>query len=655
MFTQISKQYDDVTLSLSKDDTIWGHFSLFTQTDIPFVTDLHKRNKTTKNVILVVRLVLVSVAIVCALISQSTINFVLFTSVWVIVLFISIGDCNYGVFLDGLTTFEVYYKVVNIMISQVCLAVIFSDSHRDDDMSSTAHEALLIFANTLVIFGNTGVVFLISILDGFPANLAIKLMIGLVVCSFYAFELLKLYLCKTDSIFGDKSEHTNAKIFGINIDWRLIGMSTLFSSQFWILKQYFRTTILGTVSSTVTCRIPMKIITNVNLNQVLNTTVTSTNQNEIQMANLNARLLINNDENDDYDYDDNDLNESLNSTRSNSRAAGTGAKRSKVIKFESEDLTQSNKVSSVDGHASPFARFNTNADGNRIEIDTITISEDGYGLNLSASKMIRKICRRLNYSVEIYSKITVLYIIFDRILKMNSQSSLSLARKFTTRKFLKLCIVYAIIFVTTFQVLHRFVVNYSFTIALLNLIFLSIETVNITLLFCNLNYQIFFYHIQSFQTWWILFDSITLRVGMILINQRENLSFWRNDYDDYQAWTSYVMCVLAFIIDCLLIPISVSMIQGIVGTFEKLAQFWINLVVITIIIVWLVFGISCLLLPNEKYVILFGDNIEYAVSLNRVVFIKSIDMSFWFMVQLYRQNKHPNMIIWKKIKCEWSD
>ena len=41
-------------------------------------------------------------------------------------------------------------------------------------------------------------------------------------------------------------------------------------------------------------------------------------------------------------------------------------------------------------------------------------------------------------------------------------------------------------------------------------------------MFCNLNYQIFLYEIKSFQTWWIIFDSISMQTAFSLLSKHEN-------------------------------------------------------------------------------------------------------------------------------------
>ena len=605
MFTNISDQFDDITLSLCEDDTAWNHSWLVEKykINIPFVTDAYKRNY---NIIIIVRMIIAFVsAFVINFYHNNALVYIIFTPIWVISTLVNIYDANYSVFLDALTTFDVYYKLVNICIGYSCLEFAIRDDYHEQISSSSTLTILIIICRIVSVIGNLGVVFLISLFDGFSINYKLKLSFGIIAVGFYTFQITQIYLTSSTT--------SSSTLFGMNIDWRVVGISTFISTNFFIIKQYVRTGILGIASSTILCHIPIQKETIESTPSFFNNSGRGArgivkNSTNLEMSQLNVNLLEFEHENEN----ENIINININGYKA--------TREERIINFESQSIEH---------------------------------------LNLRASQIIRDICDKLGYNISIRSDITLFYMIFTKIFKLNESKSWHLSQKLARKKMLLGSIFGIIIYIIIYIITQKYYQeilndNYNLTMCWLGIIITTASTFVLFFLFFNLNYQIVLYKIKTFQTWWILFDVFLMQTSITLINKRSKKYVWIDNYKDYQLWTSYYREVLFYFHVVFLIPLCVTMVQGIIGTYSKISKIWINIAIICAIVFWLSWGIEYLLDDNDDtIVVIFGNDIRYGLSLNHIVFIKATDAAIWFMIQLYRQNKYPNMIVWQKIQCKW--
>ena len=57
-----------------------------------------------------------TLALIFSVLTSNLILHSLLALVWISLTIILLLDCNYNIFLDGITTFDVYYKVINVGI-----------------------------------------------------------------------------------------------------------------------------------------------------------------------------------------------------------------------------------------------------------------------------------------------------------------------------------------------------------------------------------------------------------------------------------------------------------------------------------------------------------------------------------------------------------
>ena len=189
-----------------------------------------------------------------------------------------------------------------------------------------------------------------------------------------------------------------------------------------------------------------------------------------------------------------------------------------------------------------------------------------------------------------------------------------------------ICIICYIIFYTLAVAQCDIIIKYQiFTINIITVIFACVYLIILCIICFNYNYQIVLYQLKSFETWWILFDS------MILIDKKFGQYEWQNlnNFKNYQNWTSYYLTFISYVIICIFIPLGVTMLQALFSIFPTISKQWINIVIIILICSWLKWGIESVLTPNKNdvYVIIIGNDIDYGVSLNHIVFLKTIDLA----------------------------
>ena len=167
-------------------------------------------------------------------------------------------------FLDGLTAFDVYYKVLNIGIDVLGTKIVnnwYEDYYPSQLLETNVHNIdtyhfnhrLLYALGILIVLGNMMFVFLVSLYDGCNVNRGIKFSLSLLFAGFYVHKIGKLYFTSTTT-----SGHI-VHFWNYDIDWRVASISSIFVTLLFIFKQYFQI-IFRNRMTLVTCFINIHIV-----------------------------------------------------------------------------------------------------------------------------------------------------------------------------------------------------------------------------------------------------------------------------------------------------------------------------------------------------------------------------------------------------------
>ena len=176
-----------------------------------------------------------------------------------------------------------------------------------------------------------------------------------------------------------------------------------------------------------------------------------------------------------------------------------------------------------------------------------------YSENLGASAIIRHVCDKFGYNISIGLDITKV-MIFKR----------NLSQKLAT--ILGIIIYIIIVYITREKFCQEIFSNLS--MCWLGIISSRISTLTfiLLLLFLNFNYQIVLFETQRFETWWVVFDVFLMQTLIRLLNKWIGLIIIKN----ITCATCYYREVLFYFDDVFLIPLCVTMIQGIlIATYSN--------------------------------------------------------------------------------------
>ena len=641
---KISDQVKELVLILDESQTVWNRFHCIREKKctVHGITNVNDQNV---NFIYAIRLL---IATVCIMIGSSTTNVFLYgvcTLIWCLVVLVSILDCNYSIFLDSFTTFDVYYKAINIAIGVIGSQIVdqwFVDYYTLSGFSNKKDVLIVLYCiASIEIIGNMMVVWLVSLYDGLAMNPLIKFCFALIFTCFYIYKLMYLYFFTSiDSYdtYDDKNNNTNINLHshafyvsnfgGYYFDWRIASMSCISTSILFIIKQYFQNII-------------RKRVTLINCFISINATVQSYFKNN---------YINSNNKNDDQ----------LELTQ---------------IMLKEDEMSQQTQVTThVQETTTIISHDDKNSNGMNDDDDiggdhdneTILSSTQETNLHFAvsdnyhrASKLIQNQCK--HFSISIDSRIRLFYWIFNKLLCINNEQSINICVTMYQTRFRWLqivCEVYVLIFV----VIDSITGTYMFT-PLIKIITSTLFFFTIFYVFLSLNYQMFCYQLKSFIVWWKFIDALILRTSMIIIDYSNDvLDFDSNYYSKWQRY--YLACIDSFGI-CLFTTVGVSMANGwfpfisrngiISHKQNQYNKFSRGILIIFGIIIFtkfaLIYGKSNDIDENE--LIDFGFTSVYIMEARHFAFLKSIDLSLWFAVQFVRQWRFPNSISWQNIIRRW--
>ena len=411
-------------------------------------------------------------------------------------------------FLDGLTAFDVYYKVLNIGIDVLGTKIVnnwYEDYYPSQLLETNVHNIdtyhfnhrLLYAIGILTILGNMMFVFLVSLYDGCNVNRGIKFSLALLFAGFYVHKIGILYF--TNATTADHVVH----FWNYDIDWRVASISSIFATLLFIFKQYFQI-IFRNRMTLVTCFINIDMVHNGN-------SMYENSKNEKQLSRgrairveLNQRLL---GENETHVTGGDDMYINTNDhayDKSNINAVLKGSNNSKNMNLGKSDGTLQSISAEVQQQQARAEKSTL----------TFTVSE-----NVRASSLIQEQCNK--FDIQIASEVTLFYVVFHMLLRFNEYKSIELCRKFGTPWLLWTCFVF-IIFHIFFEILS----NSYFYFVEIKLIETFFYFLSVLIIFLNINYQVFIYQIRLFLVWYIFFDACVIVGGLMLIHSKYHEYDW---------------------------------------------------------------------------------------------------------------------------------
>ena len=625
---QIDDQFQDIEVFLDTSENIWNKFGCIRSRRfrVPFVTDVTESNA---GVVYALRLIIASIAVIIATSGTDLLIYCACSLTWIIIVIISLFDCNYSIFLDGLATFNVYYKVINTGIGVLGEHITFDWYKSVFDES--VEDKYLYLNGIIVVAGNMLFVFVISVLDGYPFKPWIKFMFIVLFLNFHIYRMILIYSTTQDatSNFTINLGFNNK----YNIDWRVAAISCIFSTLVFVSKQYL-TNIIQNRATVVSCNLSVGHSVSQQRQTLIPSISTSASTTKIQ-TNTSAIVEL-------PQYKERLLSTELSGT----------SYESYDYKHSEHDLVynyaeQNQDINQLD--PDPFTKKSLNLHFDVSEGSTDLDDENG-GLSLRASKILQEKLDSGEYKIFVHGEFTLACAILYYLCRIKDiHLCIRYGKKIGNRKIMYSCCIYCAVFLISQVVTEG---NYLAWIhTLLKCLFLV--AIFITLM--NINYQIFYHQMRTFISWWKLIDVILLYTGVSLINSTNKLHQWSfldsssdnpYDYNKYDAWIVTIVNYLSVIVGILCICAAMGFI---VFSQTKFAKFVLNFFVFMGVFYYMDWSLVYGKIDGLNY-IWYPLNNKYSIDLKHAVALKGIDLSLWFFVQFIRQIKFGDSIKWEKIR-----
>ena len=281
----------------------------------------------------------------------------------------------------------------------------------------------------------------------------------------------------------------------------------------------------------------------------------------------------------------------------------------------------------------PIARVNT---GNTFtdEIGGIIAASNINSINESITSNASE---DNNYSIEMATEMTLLFVILIKLFKLDHHKSLYISTMLSSQTSILL-----MLFMTVGCFASAFCFNYFDVVEMFVLIRI-IQVFLMFLLLVNVNFTLFYYKFKSFELIWKLYDVCTLVVGIQIV------TYTRHDITTGIGILNLIC--LAFI-GMSYVVVS-SMHQG--YQIHKYSKFTLVIVFIVIIVfagIFYYFG------SKDRDVITvnnwFSDD-KISISARSYVISTAFDLVLWLSYQCYQMIHKPNvMYLVSKIKVNWT-
>ena len=640
--THIKDQYRNIEIVLDRNETIWNQFSCIRSKKlyVPYLT--HLPNDIGKvNIIYCIRIIIATIAIVVSARSTNFIIHCLGGFVWIILSIILLLDCNYNIFLDGITTFDVYYKVINVGIGILGEYITF-DWFETAPYNTQPNKHWLYTSAIIVIFANMLVVLVVSIFDGYHQGLSkVKFYIVALFIVYHCYRLVML------SIYSENSNDHTTRLFNTyTLDWKVAGLSCTFSSLAFVCKQY-AVGITTNYATVVSCSIPFKSRSTV----VLANMDPDANHSTLE---LNQRLLVPSRQpsllstpstdysavKSDHGHTDN-ARESMNATVSNNSDTNIIEQDKTQINSNSDDTNVSNNDTTDNKFENmyrvPLLQIN-------VDVSEKTEEDADTRLTTSVSAMVQQDIDQFN--IEIDTSVTLLYAILYNTCHVYDDRKLEkICNILHSKQLLLIVILYIVGYLVVNLIVNLF--NYAWIKLAVVVIYFLFSLIA----FVSVNYQIFRYKIVTFILWWKIFDMIQFSIGMTLIDQKNDKDAWNNDNKGYNTIEAYIETVIIFFQMCFILMIALSVVDGFTYLSKsKCLRFLRNCVTLSGIFYLCRWGLQYGEANKHNFHLSLSIGNETSViDMKHLVVLKSVDLSLWLAVQLVRQIRYADTIKWYRI------
>lgn len=242
-FKNLRSQIRDFEVKLNVDDTLWRHL-ITKQWCLCVLSCWYDRvTSRTRNIYYVIFLFILALV---AMFSDKILIINFITGILVVIfLTIVILDVNYFIFLRSIKNFDVYYKVINITIAEICRKLLtqFGQNEYDIDRNLYTHESyhtLTLVHGIVAIVGSAFIVFALSIIDGYWVNLYLKR--GAIITAILWYGYMSKLVFYNDYVVNNGTDNDTINLFGQKYkSLRSVALSSLSSLIIFLLRQLFYT------------------------------------------------------------------------------------------------------------------------------------------------------------------------------------------------------------------------------------------------------------------------------------------------------------------------------------------------------------------------------------------------------------------------------
>ena len=613
--TQIKDQFRNIDIVLDRSDTIWNQFRCIRSKNIhiPLLTHLPNDARII-NIVYGIRILIATIAIVVSAITTNIIIYGICGLVWSILVLILLFDCNYSIFLDGISTFDVYYKVINMGIGVLGQYIALDWFYSDWDPEPNKY--VLYTISGIIIFANMMVVLVVSLFDGYHSDLSkVKFFIVAMFVLYHCYRLIRFSV-----FYPNKNSDVIYFAHKYTLDWEVAAMSSTFSTLAFVCKQFFQG-IITKRATVVSCSLPFKTRTRIER---------ATLELETQLLPTQRPSLMS--------------GPSTVFTKSDDSIRNNMDNIKNIDELNQTTLDNFNAINKKPRKITSKMHLYRSDPSLELKFDASELSEE-IGSNTSVSTMAQESCDQFNIAID--RNVTLLYALLYYACGIKDESKLT-----------NICNTVHNVWFLWF--LGLFVIGYLILNSIINLFdygwvkvsFLTGCLISALIMISSMNYQIFCYQIATFVVWWKVWTAIQLYIGMTLMDKKNDENAWNENNQGYNIIQSYYDAIINFILVCFVTTISLSTIEAI--TFLSMSK-WVRIIVRNLFIVLGIFYFG-------RWALEYGEIAKgnYFISLSiggqtdrfdmkHIVVLKAIDLLLWFSVQLVRQIRFQDTVKWQRI------
>ena len=561
--------------------------------------------RTTKQYLIIITLILI-VSSVIALLSHDQLTSIIVGIIQIAFLSTTLALCNNISLKHSLQNFAVIYQISNTAVGAISIVVInnqWKNWYDVDSIIVSCYITSSLFTIKLIM-----IMTVIAIInDGYNIDLTSKIVFSMVnigLCGYYFYSAI---IVSQDSN-QDKDLYITKDY---TIGWRLIALSSFSTVIIFTIKQIYSIIRYPNQFSSIICYFPII---------------------GIEM----------------FDTIEKDSSECNNDENNNGIRSST-VRYIEMTQMNAFDLTRPNSVTKYD--------YNSSID-HSIDIVYETGLSGGGGLGLT----LLDLHKQSTYSetldifdstaetspIYVNKDYTLWFVVFHKLFRFKFDQSLKYHRIMTQNKIVQALVVAAMLslfvvhsiegdtyicHMTFWKISFRFFVGIAFLTAFL------MGNVSCMLYALKTNFSIY----------WRCYDAIATRLCALFISLKHG-----NCASTLKSKDELTIMIVTVIWGCIFVSVifvnGVSMIQAYVNV-----HFVFQIAIVVICLSIFVLTALSRIIDNQQsiYGFEFGDNYHYSIDFSNFVLVKAIDVSIWFLWQLYVMFRHGNKIRVANANREW--